>query len=287
MLKDKNKKKVLKSKKIIDVVVKTSKKKNVKKGVSNQKSKIIVANWKMNPVNLKEANKIFSTLKKDNFKKGSHKIIICPPSIYLSDLSSKYKGNKFIFGAQNVSWAQNHESTGEISPEMLKNLSVEYVIIGHSERRKIGETNQIIAKKINNAVENGLKVVLCVGEEVRDIGGEYLHFIQRQLIESLEGFNKKFVNNLFVAYEPVWTIGQGNEAINSHELHQINLFIKKILVNIFDRKIGLAMPILYGGSVDDENAKELIESGEVSGLLIGRASLNPYVFLKILKNITN
>jgi triosephosphate isomerase len=130
-----------------------------------------------------------------------------------------------------------------------------------------------------------LKVILCIGEETRDINGDYLRFIEKQLLESLDGFNKKYISNLYIAYEPVWAIGRGHGAVESHDLHQMNLFIKKVLVGIFDRKIGLSVPIIYGGSVDEENAKQLIDSGEVEGLLIGRASLNPSVFVNILKLI--
>lgn len=270
-------------------------KKNIKKDISPKKHKkvvktytkkrLIVANWKMNPVDLKEALKIFSILKRADLKKVKDEIVLCPPDIYLSDFSLTYKGNKFKFGAQDVSVLHTPESTGEISAEMIKNLKVEYVIIGHSERRALGESNTVINKKIRNALEKGLKVILCVGEEHRDMNGDYLRFVEKQLIESLEGFNKKYISNLYVAYEPVWAIGRGQSAVESHDLHQMNLFIKKVLVSIFDRKIGLQIPIIYGGSVDEDNAKQLIESGEVEGLLIGRASLNPYVFIKILKLI--
>jgi len=270
-------------------------KKTIKKDISpkNKKSapkvsvkrKLIVANWKMNPIDLKEAIKIFAVLKRVDLKKVKDTIVICPPDTYLADFSLKYKGGKFKFGAQDVSVSNNPESTGEISAEMLRNLKAEYVIVGHSERRALGETNHVVAKKIRNAIDKGLKVILCVGEEHRDVNGDYLRFVEKQLFESLEGFNKKNIANLYVAYEPVWAIGKGHASVESNDLHQMNLFIKKVLVSIFDRKIGLSVPIIYGGSVDEENAKQLIEAGEVEGLLIGRASLNPYVFTKILKSL--
>lgn len=256
-----------------------------KKAPVIKKRRLIVANWKMNPANLKEALKTFAVLKRVDLKKNKDTVVICPPNTYIADFSLKYKGGKFKFGAQDVSVSNNPESTGEISAEMLKNLKIEYVIAGHSERRALGETNSVVAKKIRNAVEKGLKVILCVGEDSRDINGEYLRFIEKQLFESLNGFNKKYISNLYIAYEPIWAIGKGHASVESNDLHQTNLFIKKVLVSIFDRKIGFNIPILYGGSVDDENAKELIDAGEVDGLLIGRASLNPYVFAKILKSL--
>jgi triosephosphate isomerase len=277
----KSKKKVAPKKSIKRDIIKNNKKSSPKP----VKKRLIIANWKMNPATLKEGMKTFSVLKRVDLKKVKDTVVICPPDIYLADFSLKYKGSKFKFGAQDVSLMNNTESTGEISAEQLKNLKVEYVIVGHSERRALGESNSVIAKKVKNAVEKGLKVVLCVGEETRDVNGDYLRFVEKQLFESLEGFNKKYISNLYVAYEPVWAIGRGHGAIESHDLHQMNLFIKKVLVSIFDRKIGLNVPIIYGGSVDEENAKQLIESGEVEGLLIGRASLNPYVLIKILKLI--
>jgi len=270
-------------KKTIRKVINNIFKKKVVK--AKAKTRLIVANWKMNPVTLKEGLKTFAILKRIDLKKIKDTIVICPPDIYLADFSLKYKGSKFKFGAQDVSVTNNPESTGEISAEQLKNLKVEYVIIGHSERRALGESNSVVAKKIRNAVEKGLKVILCIGEETRDINGDYLRFIEKQLLEILDGFNKKYISNLYIAYEPVWAIGRGHGAVESHDLHQMNLFIKKVLVGIFDRKIGLSVPIIYGGSVDEENAKQLIDSGEVEGLLIGRASLNPSVFVNILKLI--
>jgi len=249
------------------------------------KSRIIVANWKMNPVDLKEAKKTFAVIKRVNLAKIKDKIVICPPSVYLSELSLKYSGSKIVFGAQDVSTEINPESTGEVSAQILKNLKVQYVIVGHSERRRLGEPEEAIAQKIKMALSAGMKVILCVGEKTRDVNGEYLRFIERQLREDLGALNKKFFSQIIIAYEPIWTIGSGKTSVDGHDLHQMNLFIKKVLVAIFGRKSGLEVPILYGGSVDDENAKQLIEFGEVSGLLIGRASLNPYVFLKILKAI--
>jgi triosephosphate isomerase len=146
-------------------------KKTIKKDISTRstksaprvsvKRKLIVANWKMNPVDLKEATKIFAVLKRVDLKKVKDTIVICPPDAYLADFSLKYRGGKFKFGAQDVSVSNNPESTGEISAEMLKNLKAEYVIVGHSERRALGETNSVVAKKIRNSVEKGLKVILC------------------------------------------------------------------------------------------------------------------------------
>jgi len=260
-------------------------KKGKKSSPKKSLKKIVIANWKMNPTNLKEAQKIFSILKRTDFKKVKSQIVICPPISFLADFSLKYKGNKFKFGSQDISISNNPESTGEISGEMIKNLNAEYVIIGHSERRALGEGNEKIKIKIKRAFENNLKVILCVGENIRDNEGLYLRFLEKQIFDDLEGVNKKMLNNLIVAYEPVWAIGRGHSAISSSDLHQISLFIKKVLVKVLDRNSGMNIPILYGGSVDDENVKELMSTDAIDGFLIGRASLNPYVFAKILKSL--
>lgn len=256
-----------------------------KKSAQKIAKKLIVANWKMNPENLHDAKKIFSDLKKKNLKLNKSVAVICPPNIFLGILANEYRGDKFVFGAQDVSLATESESTGEVSAEILKNLGVKYAIVGHSERRAIGETSEIVSQKIRIALQSGITPILCVGETERDINGKYLRFIQEQLHNSLSGIDEKQITKIIIAYEPVWAIGHGHNAISGNDLHQMNIFIKKILTEIYDRKIAMKVPVLYGGSVDSENVLDILKNGEVSGLLIGRASLNPHVFGDVLKVI--
>jgi triosephosphate isomerase len=245
---------------------------------------LIVANWKNSPGTLKEAKKNFKQIKS---KKINSKVIpvICPSLLHLTELSSNYRGKIFTFGAQNFVADSKRPHTGEVSIEQIIEMNIDYAIVGHAERRALGEDNFMVADKIKTAIENGIKPILCIGEKERDPRGEYLKFVEQQLVESLSKIKKTDLDKVVVAYEPVWTIGKGNKSINTHEIHQMVIFVKKILVSKFDKKMAMNVPILYGGSVDSDNSKEILENAEVRGLLIGRASTNPYTFVDILNSL--
>lgn len=236
----------------------------------------------MNPVSLIEALKIFNGIKVVARRTKQVQTIICPPILYLTEIRKNYR----LVGAQDVSFQVKGSHTGEISAEMLKKSGAEYVIIGHSERRAMGETNETVNKKIQIALDQNLKIILCIGESKRDEDGEYLHFIRIQLRQSLKNIGRRFLKNIFIAYEPLFTIGQKNfEAMSSHDVHQMVIFIRKNLIEHFADKLASRVPILYGGSVSAVNAKEIVDGGEVDGLLIGRQSLNPEQFTQIIKSI--
>ncbi len=235
----------------------------------------------MNPENAEKAKQIFKEIKNSAKDLKNIKTVICPPFVYLSDLE-KINDGGVCLGAQDVFWEKSGSFTGEISPGMLKGES--YVILGHSERRELGETDEVISKKIISAIKAGLLPILCVGEKTRDDHGEYLHFLRAQIINSLGKLQKKYLAKLVIAYEPVWAIGKKDtEAMKTGELHEMTIFIKKVLVEIYGQSAGVSVPVLYGGSVTHNNAKELISLGEVQGLLIGRESLNPKKFGELLK----
>ena len=213
---------------------------------------LIVANWKMNPQTLKGAKLLFDGVK--NIK--NTKIVICPPFVYLSALRAA--------GAQDVFWENSGAYTGEISSLMLKNMGVKYVIVGHSERRKyFKETDEMINKKVKAVLEQNLKPILCI-ENIS------------QIKKDLKGISKKQLANLILAYEPVFAIGTGRPC-SIEKAKKINSSIKKIL--------GRKIPILYGGSVNSQNAKEYIKVAGFQGLLIGGASLKPKEFIDIIKTI--
>ena len=150
------------------------------------------------------------------------------------------------------------------------------MILGHSERRELGETDEMIAKKVISAIKAGVKPILCVGEKARDTHGEYLHFLRKQIINSIGKLSKQYLKNLIIAYEPVFAIGQSAEkAMKPNEIHETALFIKKVLSEIYKSKSIISLPILYGGAVSYKNAKEIITAGEVQGLLVGHESLDP------------
>lgn len=256
----------------------------MKKRAFPKTKKLVIANWKMNPESLKDAKKIFISLKKKNFNTNKVISVICPPYLFENELALNYKGGKFKFGFQDIHFESDDKSTGEISVEMAKNSKVEYVIIGHSEKRKNGDTNEIVSMKLKKAVDSGLVPILCIGENERDENGKYLRFVEEQLFNSLQKISKNKITEIVIAYEPIWTIGKGKSSMNPHELHQMTIFIKKILVNLYGKKTAMEVPIIYGGSVDSDNSKEIVEMGEVDGLLVGRASLNPHVFGDILKS---
>jgi triosephosphate isomerase (TIM) len=244
---------------------------------------LVVANWKMNPETIEKAKEIFQGTKKTLKILKKTDVVVCPPFVYLSDLE-KINDSKLILGAQDMFWEKNGSFTGEISAGMLKEEG--YVILGHSERRELGETDEMIAKKIASAIKAGLKPILCVGEKSRDDHGDYLHFLKNQIINSIGKLPKKFLEKIVIAYEPIWAIGKSEaEAMKPANIHETSLFIKKVLAEIYDPKIALSVPILYGGSVSYKNAQEIISLGEVQGLLVGHESLSVERFSKLLLNV--
>jgi triosephosphate isomerase len=246
---------------------------------------LIVGNWKMNPETAEKAKEIFRETQKVAKELKNTKVVICPPFVYLSDLE-KINAGSVVMGAQDMFWEKSGSFTGEISPGMLKKEGEGYVILGHSERRELGETDLAVSKKINAALKIGLRVILCVGEKNRDEHGEYLHLLRAQIINSIGKLQKRYLAKLVIAYEPVWAIGKGEaEAMKPEDIHIMTIFIKKVLGEIYKSPKILEIPILYGGSVSHNNAKEIVALGEVQGLLIGRESLNPKKFGELLKNV--
>lgn len=252
--------------------------------MAKRSKKILIGNWKMNPETLSGAKEIVRSVRASAKLSTKVTTVICPPFPYLSSIAQG--GNSIKIGAQNVFFENRGAFTGEVSPSMLITLGVSYVIIGHSERRRLGETDDVIAKKALASAQYGLKVVLCIGETTRDENGDYLRAIEAQLSGSLAKFSKKHVSNLIVAYEPVWAIG-AEKAMDEREVHETTIFIRKILSNLYGRNEAAAIPILYGGSVAPDNASDIVKKGEVNGLLVGRESLNPKNFGMIMKGLNS
>jgi triosephosphate isomerase len=249
---------------------------------ANKKPKLIVANWKMNPRSLKDAKKIFNDFKKEKINYTNKTVVFCPPVIFLKDLKSMYSGTKLFWGVQDAHFEEDGQFTSDISISMVKDAGARFVIVGHSEVRAKGETDEIISKKVFKALKEDLHVLLCVGEKVHDAQATYLNIVAEQLRSALRYVSPALVKKLNIVYEPIWTIGKGNTAMNTHDIHFMNLFIKKELMHKFGKTVGNHVPILYGGSVDSYNTRAIMEEGMVDGLLIGRASLNPGEFAKII-----
>lgn len=245
--------------------------------------KIIVANWKMNPANLKEAKELFNSAKKTASRLANVETVICPPFVYLSELGHSMA--KLKLGTQDVSrFDFEGAHTGEVSAKMLKSLGVKYVIIGHSEKRKLGETNEIINKKLGISLSLGLKVIFCVGEEAKDEEGRFRELIEQQINEGLKGLSQNLIKNLVIAYEPVWAISGSakSKADDPESAFEMAVFIRKILMDIAGNELARKIPILYGGSVSSLNAKQFLKDGQMGGLLVGNKSLDKEEFKKIL-----
>jgi len=247
-------------------------------------NKIIIANWKMNPSSKKEAEimlkSLFVLLK--NLKKVE--VVICPPTPFLFIKEKlKIKNKKVKLGAQDIFYEKEGSYTGEISTSMAKSLNAEYVIIGHSERRVLGDNNQDVNRKILATLKSGMMPIFCVGEKDRDSNGFYLSFIKQQLEEGLENINKPQVKNIIIAYEPVWAIGGGaTREATPAEFIETKIFIKKIISDLYDIKTANEVKIIYGGSVNTNNANSFIKEGDADGLLVGRESLVPKKFSEIV-----
>ncbi len=250
--------------------------------MSLPKQKLIVANWKMNPRTLKEAKKIFSDFKKERVNYTNKTVVFCPPSIFLRDLKASYSGTKIFFGAQDGHFEDEGQFTSDISIGMAKEAGARFLIVGHSEVRANGESDEVISKKVFKALKEDLHVLLCVGEKVHDAQATYLTVVAEQLRSAVRYVSPALVKKLNIVYEPVWAIGKGSSAMNTHDIHFMNLFIKKELMSKFGKSVGSHIPVLYGGSVDSYNARPIMDEGMVDGLLIGRASLNPGEFAKII-----
>ncbi|MFZ2150052.1 MAG: triose-phosphate isomerase [Minisyncoccia bacterium] len=245
------------------------------------KKKIIVGNWKMNPLTFKEAEKLFSDIAKGAIKTKNADVVICAPFLYLEKLKKLSK--KIALGAQNSFYGEIGAYTGEVSSEMLYEMGVRYVILGHSERRALGETNNEVNKKLKAALASGLRPILCVGETVRDENHGYFSLVKIQLEECLKGISKNAFSKIIIAYEPVWAISTtpNHKDATSDDSREMTIFIRKILSDKFG-KDAQSIKMIYGGSVNERDAEDFLENGGVDGLLPGRASLNAKKFNEII-----
>ncbi len=250
------------------------------------KRKIIVGNWKMNPGTLAEAQTIFKKVKNTASKLDSVHVVVCPPFPYISKFSTAKSKIKPIvaLGAQNTFFESQGAFTGEVSPPMLKDFGVTHIIVGHSERRAMGETDEIVAKKVLAVLEAGIHPIVCVGESVRDAHALYLDTLKNQIKNSLAKVPKKLVNHIIVAYEPLWAIG-AKEAMDPATIEETTIFVRKTLADIFGQENALATPVLYGGSINFRNAPDIIARGKVDGLLVGHESVNTPGFVELLKAV--
>lgn len=251
-----------------------------------KKRNLVVANWKMNPEILDQTKNIFSGIRLVAKSLKNTDVIVCPPFPFISSLTKLNSPKNIYFGAQNVYTELKGAFTGEVSVQMVKSLGVSFCIVGHSERRTMGESNEVVRKKVQIVSEADLNPILCIGEKERDKEGAYLEFLKNQIKECLLGLSKKYLVGITIAYEPIWAIGRSyKEAMSPTDIHETVLFIKKIISEFFGADIAAGAKILYGGSVEPGNVAEITRIGNVDGFLVGHASLIPTDFAAILKAV--
>ncbi|MFA5165888.1 MAG: triose-phosphate isomerase [Candidatus Paceibacterota bacterium] len=244
--------------------------------------KIVIANWKCFPETKQEAQTILKQLNPSCKGLKNTSVTVCLPFPFLQ-LACNFKQPSISFGAQNCFWLPFGAYTGEVSASQLATTGVQYVILGHSERRQhFNEPNDIINKKIKLCLENKMKAVLCVGESFEDRQLKRENAIIRgQILQGLKDFGPKEMVNLCIAYEPVWAIGSGKPC-SSEDAKNMATYIKGLMYEVFGAK---EFPVIYGGSVNSGNAKDYITNGNMDGLLVGRASLDWQEFVNIILSI--
>ena len=245
------------------------------------RKKVIAGNWKMNML----PNEAIAFIEQITpmVKDTENEVILCVPYIDLFySLLSAQKTNIKI-GAQNMHWEEKGAYTGEVSGQMLKSIGVEYVIIGHSERRQyFAETDETVNKKVKAALSNGLKPISCVGETLEQREqGKAEEIITKQTMLALEGLAKEQMENVVLAYEPIWAIGTGKTATSEDANNSIKSIRNKV-AELYGQEVAEKITILYGGSVKADNAKELFSTTDIDGGLVGGASLKVEEFSKIV-----
>ncbi|OGI74337.1 triose-phosphate isomerase [Candidatus Nomurabacteria bacterium RIFCSPHIGHO2_02_FULL_41_18] len=237
----------------------------------------------MNPLTAREAEKLFNSVAGNVSKIKKTEVIICPPFIYLDRLKKLSK--KISLGAQDAFPGEVGAFTGEVSAEMLYELGARYVILGHSERRTLGEQNSDINKKLKSALSASLRPILCVGEEKRDESHEYFNVVKTQIRECFNGIGKNLISKIIVAYEPVWAISStpGRRDATSADSREMAVFVKKVISDLYSPESANNVRIIYGGSANEKDAADFLKNGGVDGLLSGRASLDAKKFAEIVK----
>ncbi|GGW83156.1 triose-phosphate isomerase [Salegentibacter mishustinae] len=246
------------------------------------RKKIVAGNWKMNN-DLAETQELLSHLKMQLVKEPEAEVMVAPAFTNLYSAFQGLKDTPVQVVAQNMHQAENGAYTGEVSAKMLKSIGVDTVILGHSERRAhFGETNEILAEKVNSALKSEMKIIFCFGEELADRKSDkHFDLVAKQLEESLYQISEADWKNVILAYEPVWAIGTG-ETASPEQAQEMHAFIRRNISEKFNDEIAQNVSILYGGSVKPANAKEIFAKEDVDGGLIGGASLKAVDFVEII-----
>ncbi len=246
--------------------------------------KYIIANFKMNQTPQETKDYLIRLVPK--VEEGKHKLVLCLPATSLGVASFMLNGGEISLGGQNLCDEEEGKCTGEISGKMLKNAGCEFVIVGHSERRvKFKENARSINKKIKIALKNRLKVILCVGENLAERNTlKMLETLKVQIEEALKGLYENELENIIIAYEPVWAIGSGKVPTNK-EIETSVKAIRKVITDDFSAKAGEAINVVYGGSIDAKNAPTINRAKGLNGMLIGGSCLDAGNFATILREV--
>ena len=247
------------------------------------RKKFIAGNWKMNKTSA-DAVALVQEIVGEVGRTNDVDIVVCPPFTSLESVAKTLEGSSVKLGAQNMHHEASGAFTGEISAAMLRGIFVNYVILGHSERRTyFAESDSFVNQKVLAALKNQLKPILCVGETLAEReAGSTLKVVQTQLEGALEGVSKELAVNVVVAYEPVWAIGTGKVATTA-QAQEVHAFIRSLLVKLFGDTVAQKIRILYGGSMKPANAPELLAQKDIDGGLIGGASLEARSFVELIK----
>jgi len=251
------------------------------------RKKIVAGNWKMNKTFEEADELLFDITKRMENLPSDVQLIVCPPAVYLELATDIVEEDdiELKVGAQNVSEYEKGAYTGEISAAMLSSMNMDYCLVGHSERRKyFGETNETLAKKVDQLLNFGIEPIFCCGEVLEEReAGKHFDVVKSQIEESLFHLNDQEMSNVVIAYEPVWAIGTGKTA-SAAQAQEMHAFIRSILKDKYGAELSEEISILYGGSCNPGNAAELFANPDVDGGLIGGASLKADDFLKIAQS---
>jgi triosephosphate isomerase len=248
---------------------------------------LIVGNWKAYVESKAKAKALYASAKRLNAK-GDHEIVVAPPLPYIGMLApAKVSAAGSGLAAQDVSITVGGAETGEVTAGLLKELGVSYVIVGHSERRTRGETDEIVVEKARHALAHGMTPIVCIGETERDPEAQYLKKIRYQVSAAFASLSAKERLSVVIAYEPIWAIGKtDSEAIRPSDLGEMVLYIRKVLADFMPGRANQKVRILYGGSVDADDARPLAAGTGIDGFLVGRASTDVAGFSALVKAVS-
>lgn len=242
---------------------------------------IIAGNWKMNNT-ISQSVDLVEKLKRETLN-NKVEVVVAVPFTSLYEVKKLLNGTKIKLAAQNMHWEDKGAFTGEVSPLMLKEIGIDYSIIGHSERRQyFNETDETVNKKIKAALEHNIKPIVCVGETLEEREKNLQEeVVEKQVMKAFQGIDKAYIKDIVIAYEPIWAIGTGKTA-SSEEANEMCGFIRNVIEKMYDEEASKIIRIQYGGSVKPNNIKELMEKEEIDGALVGGASLIAEDFVNIV-----